>query len=330
MRISKNNCADYILFFFIISLVFALISAFRVFGTGVDYKGYIDIFYGTETTEPAFRLLKSFNFYINENSGAKPLVFVYFICAFVGLYLKGIFYSRYSNNFILSVFLYICTIYFLHEYTQIRAAIGLGICYLSIDEINRHQFKRFSVRIFFAMCFHYSAILMFPVYFYCHFFKKQKRYIQILWTSFLASVLLFKLLHGQSFLIYLGATFYSDLSFLGKLGALQNMNGFSVFNICYLLILVLNTVYYFIYKGFPNKNCDFTIFQLSSLSAIMFYCFFNLGFPVVTFRFSEFFIPFVFIVIPKIVFRFKEKIFIMPVVLFICIYYARTFIKAVL
>ncbi|WP_296664928.1 EpsG family protein [Treponema sp. UBA753] len=328
MRFYKKLYLDYILFFGIVALFFAIFSAFRVFGLGVDYKGYLEIFYGNAPIEPVFTLLKSFNQIINKSG--KSLVFIYFLCAFIGLYLKGSFYAQYSNNFFISILFYIFTIYFLHEYTQIRAAIALGICYLSVKEINRRQFKRFVFRILVAMSFHYSAILMFPVYFYCHFFRKQKRYIQFLWITFVASVFFSNFLHGQSLFIFLGSNLYSKLFFLEKLGALQNMDGFSIFNICYFLILIMNTIFYFLYKGFPDKNYDFTIFQLSSLSAIMFYCFFNLGFHVVTFRFSEFFIPYFFIVIPKIISRFKEKIFLMPFVVLILAYYTRTVLRAVL
>lgn len=325
---SKKYFLDYILYFGIFTVIFAIFSSFRFFGTGMDFVGYLSIFYGDEPTEPAFQLLKIFNNFLNPN--AQSLRFIYFTCAFIGLWLKGSFFKKYSNNFIFSISLYLPTIYFLHEYTQIRAAIGVGICFLSVAEINKRDFKNFAIRILFAMLFHYSAVLMFPVYFYCHFFKNQKRYLQFLWISFIASVFLYNFLHGQSLLIFLGSNFYSKLFFLKKLGALQNMEDFSVFNICYLLILIMNSIFYFLYKGFPNKNYDFTVFQLSSLSAIMFYCFFNLGFQVVTFRFSEFFIPFIFIVIPKIISRFKEKIFLMPIVVLILAYYSRTFIKAVL
>lgn len=324
----KKEQIELIFFFGLIAPFFAIFSAVRFFGTGADYIGYFQIFYGNDKTEPAFVLLKIINSFINGSNGS--LTFVYFICAFAGLYLKGVFYKRYSNLFLLSIFLYAATIYFLHEYTQIRAAVSLGICYLSVDEINKRRLRKFTFRILLAMCFHYSAVIMFFVYFYCNFFKKPKRYLQLLWLSFVFCIALNKFLHGESLLIYLGSKFYSGLFFLGKLGALQNMNGLSVFNICYLLILVINTIYYVLYKGFKAKNTDFTIFCLSSLSSIMFYFLFNMGFHVVTFRFSEFFIPFLFIVIARIVSRFKEKILLTPFILAVLLYYSRTFIKAVL
>ena len=326
--ISRKFFLDYLFYFFILTLFFAIASSVRLFGLGADYDGYRAIFYGSESTEPAFRLLKIINLFINGNRGT--LTFVYFVCAFAGLYLKGIFYLRYSNIFLLSILFYLFTFYFLHEYTQIRAAVGLGICYLSVDEINKQHFKRFLLRILLAMCFHYSSVLMILAYFYCNSFSKPKRYIQILWGTFTVCILMNAFLHGQSLLIYLGTSFYSGLFFLGKLGALNNMNGFSPFNICYFLILILNTVYYILYHGFVQKGNDFTIFQLSSLSTIMFYLFFNLGFEVVTFRVSEFFIPFLFIVIPKIIEKFKEKIFLIPFILLILFYYMRIFVKAVL
>ncbi len=326
---TRKHFLDFLFFFGIIAPIFAIFSASRAFGTGADYGGYLEIFYGEANTEPAFRLLKIINKFFNK--GTVTLAFIYFICAFTGLYLKGTFYKRYSNNFSLSILFYISTIFFLHEYTQIRAAIGLGICYLSVDEINKRQFKRFAIRILFAMCFHYSSVIMFFVYFYCNLFKNPKRYLQILWISFIGCLLLNKFLHGESLLIFLGTKFYFSFFFLGKLGALQNMSEFSVFNICYLGILILTTIYYQLFKGFSSKKSnDFTIFQLCSLSSIMFYSFFNFGFPVVTFRLSEFFIPFLFIVIPKIVSKFKEKFFLFPFIGVILFYYSRIFIKAVL
>lgn len=328
---TKSRFPDFLFYFGIIVPMFAVFTASRFFGTGADYDGYLAIFYGDDSTEPAFRLLKIINNFVN--AGTVTLAFVYFVCSFTGLWLKGVLYKRYSNNFLLSIFLYGTTIFFLHEYTQIRAAIGLGICYLSVDEINKRQFKKFAIRIIFAMCFHYSSVIMFAVYFYCNFFKKPKRYFQILWISFFCCVLLNKFLQDQSLLLFVGAKFYNGLFFLDMLGTLQNMNGFSAFNICYLGVLILNSIYYYLFRdneNFVQKNSDFTIFQLSSLAAIMFYVWFNLGFHVLTFRLSEFFIPYLFIVVSKIVSRFKEKFLLLPFVLIVLLYYSRTFIKAVL
>lgn len=323
--ISRKHFPDYLFFFGVIVPLFAVFSSSRIFGTGADYEGYLAIFYGKESTEPAFRFLKIINSTLNAET--VTLAFVYFVCSFTGLYLKGVFYKRYSNSFLLSVFLYICTIYFLHEYTQIRAAIGLGICFLTIEEIDRRDFKKFALKIFFAMCFHYSSVIMFPVYFYCNFFRKPKRYLQILWISFIVCVLINKILHGATFLDYFGATFYKELFFARKMGPLD-MEGFSVFNIGYFLILVINTIYYFVYKGFKRKGINFLIFQLSSLSSIAFYFLFNIGLKVVTFRLSEFFIPFLFIVIPKIIAKFKEKFLLSPFVLIVLFYFSRTYLKA--
>lgn len=307
---------------------FSIFSAQRIWGLGVDYTGYLEIFYGNKTTEIAFRFLKIVNSIVQGDS--KSLGFVYFFCAFIGLYLKGIFYRTYSNSFFISVIFYIFTIYFLHEYTQIRAAIGLGICYLSIDEINKRQLKKFVIRIFVAMCFHYSAVIMFPIYLYCNFFKKQKCYIKILWGTFFIGVLLNKLLHGQTILAYWSSIFYSNFFLLEKLGSLQLTNEFSILNVCYFIIIILNTIYYLLYNGFPKKNIDFTIFQMSSVSALIFYLFFNFGFYVLTFRCSEFFIPFLFIVIAKIIVKFKERVFLVPFVCIILVYYMRIFIRAVI
>ena len=58
MRFYKKLYFEYILFFGIVAFAFALFSAFRVFGLGVDYKGYLEIFYGNSSTEPVFRILK--------------------------------------------------------------------------------------------------------------------------------------------------------------------------------------------------------------------------------------------------------------------------------
>ena len=118
--IKKRLFLDYLVYFGIISLLFAYFSSSRFFGTGADYNGYLAIFYGDEPTEPAFRLLKVINNFVN--SGTVTFAFVYFVCAFAGLYLKGMLFKRYSASFILSILLYLPTIYFLHEYTQIRAA----------------------------------------------------------------------------------------------------------------------------------------------------------------------------------------------------------------
>lgn len=324
--IKKRFFLDYLVYFGIIALLFAYFSSSRFFGTGADYNGYLAIFYGDEPTEPAFRLLKVINSFVN--SGTVTLTFVYFVCTLFGLYLKGMLFKRYSTSFVISILLYLPTIYFLHEYTQIRASIGLGICFLAVDEIRNRNFKKFSARILIAMCFHYSSVIMFPVYFYCNFFKKQKRYLQILWISFFFCIFFNKVFGGRTLIEVLGGNIFAKMFFARKLGP-SSINGFSIFNVGYLMILLINTAYYFVYHGFSEKKVEFTIFQLSSLSSIMFYMLYNFGFSVVAFRFSEFFIPFLFIVIPNIVKKFKEKFLLMPFVLFVVAYFVKTYLKAV-
>lgn len=323
---SKKRFPDYLFFFGVLVPLFAVFSSARFFGRGADYNGYLAIFYGDDSTEPAFRLLKSVNAFIT--GGAETLAFVYFVASFVGLWLKGALYKRYSCGFLLSVFLYVSTVYFLHEYTQIRAAVALGICYLSVEEINKGRFPRFAVRILFAMCFHYSSVVMFAVYFYCHLFKKPKRYIQFLWLSFIGCIALYAFLDGESLCGYFGAAFYERFFSLGKQGHIS-VDALPVFNIGYIFISVASTIYYVTYKGFRRKNIDFTIFQLATLSPIMYFLLSNVGFPVIAYRFSEFFIPFVFIVIPKIIRRFKERFLFAPFVLVVLVYYARVFYRAV-
>lgn len=322
--LKKNYMFD-ISFVFVFAIFLSYAASSRLFGIGPDYLAYVTIFgENTEKTEPAFMLLRRINQFFFKNN----INVLFFAVAYIALILKLQFYMRYSKNHMLSIFIYCFTIFFLHEYTQIRAALATGICFLTFDDIKNRNFKKFLPKILFAILFHYSSVLMIFAYFYCGIFKRPRTYLRLLWLMFILGTIISILLRGQTLFSLIVPP---DFLFLCNVGDLKSINDCNWYNMFYLLILFGNTLYYKLYNGFKNSSSkDILVYKLSILSPLLYYFCMNFGFHVLTYRFSEFFVPYFFLVIPAIVCRFKEKFFALLFVSLIVAYYCRALCRAAL
>jgi hypothetical protein len=151
---------------FIVLALFALAlsaaSVFRWFGETADYERYqysynvLDFSSPLDTTryEPGY----VFSEWIFKYLLHADFSFFLFCYLAVALLMKVILFCRMTSSPVLTGIVYALLLYPLHEYTQIRAAMGLSVAYFALFEMLRSRYLRAIVLFCVAVMFHYSAI----------------------------------------------------------------------------------------------------------------------------------------------------------------------------
>lgn len=287
-----------------------IFSGFRTSAASTDYATYLEFF----TRVSAARSWASI-----ENSGelfynlipfivgklGMPVVSTFFIFSIIGVFLKGFAIMRNTRYWFGALLVYFTYFYLLHEFTQIRAGIATGIWLLSISTITKRKFGVFLICSAISVCFHLSAIIYLLTYWIDDTKINTKKYVIAL-----VSALIFASLKLDYFSLLLNfpiaiVAAKADL-YVGGISTGLFSNTVNIFNVIVLVelgLLLILTVY--------RKKLQHTVkhynFYLKSyyLSLILF---FGLSaFPPVAFRVRELFQVVHIILIPTIIYLFKEK-----------------------
>lgn len=145
--------------------------AFR--GYGVDHQSYIEWYkhiksFGTGyfahynfMPEPLYALLN----YIIANT-VDNVQYVFILSAFIPLSLIYLAFSKYRGRINLAICLWtFCFCYYLFMFGLVRISIALGIITYAYNFMENRNFKKYMFFCLIAFLFHYSAIIMLPIYF---------------------------------------------------------------------------------------------------------------------------------------------------------------------
>ena len=162
---SKLKPAYLTLFF--CGVILFIIAGFRNSHVDKDYIGYLNYFkmiiesnWLKSRIEPSFVLICKFLGYFTHNGA-----YLFVIYAFLGVTLNLLAIKRLTHFWILSVLIYYCNFFLLHEMTQIRAGVAAGFFLLSIIPMVERKLPQFLIYASLAFFFHYSSIILFPLYF---------------------------------------------------------------------------------------------------------------------------------------------------------------------
>jgi hypothetical protein len=320
----------HVLLFWPIVFVLFLVAAFRGAGVDHDYDNYLEYYntvvqnkYDWVLLEPAYYLISKISYFFLDNS---YLVFI--IYAFLGLTIKSQAIKETSNFIFLSLLLYFCNYFFLHEMTQIRVGVASGIFLYSIKFIEERNIKKFGLCILFATTFHYTSVIGIPFYF----LNPKKLNVKIYYTAIIISIimvflqvstidLLFKV--GGSLPIFQKLNMYKTLI---DNGDVNKINFFNIFSISSLLF---NSLFLWKAAYLETKNKYFILFlKISCFGFLASSVFFD--FPVLSFRISEYLGVVNICLFPMLFYFLKEKyvsttLIVMYVILVfvINIYYAK-------
>lgn len=158
----KDRIDKYVLFLFL-GLVLILTAGFRKEAAVRDYVNYVTYFHEQDflLVEPAFVLLSNV---IHLLIGPYP-IYLFVLFATLGVSLKLIAIKQLSELWFLSIVIYVSNFFILHEMTQIRAGIASALLLLCVKPVYDRDLKKFLLFTFLGFVFHYSAIVILPLWF---------------------------------------------------------------------------------------------------------------------------------------------------------------------
>jgi hypothetical protein len=305
-------------------LILSVISAIRLFGLGNDYHGYFRIFGKSSSVEranvePAFKIIGIINDFLFSSS----LISVFFITSLCALLLKTNAIKKLAPSYyIIITFYYFTTFYWLHEYTQIRVALAIGIYFNAIFVLSEKKFIQYCLYAVIAALFHYSAIVMLFFLVFVKICNTKSKCLMVV---------------GIGFVFALVASNTVAERFRDVIQQLQVVTGIyksgtesdfmSVFNLKYLSLLTIFFLSFFFIV--PSDGIDILLFQSFAFGLCFYYYLNPISLPVISVRFAEFYTSVFIILIPSIISKinFKEKKFLLFMFTFFVLFYSYATLK---
>lgn len=313
--ITKNSLLLKKIFIIYILFIFSFIVAFQLFGYSKDYFNYVELLSNnTLKIEPTWAFIR----YVLHNH----IIFIFLLVTFISLYLKYQFFDL-INNGIELLLLYLATYYLLHEYTQIRVALAIGIYLKGIKYITQRKFCKYLFFYLLAGITHYSLIILFPLYFFYSF--RLKIIVIIPCIIFLLSFLFGDKIKEKDFiseiLIFLKLELINGY-YLAK--RTQPSKVFYLLAKKQLLCLVILLVCYYLFIVKKLKITASVKISIScvSYSLILFYICSFTPFEVMATRFSEILIYFSIILMTQLKSFIREKSLYSLLILLVVIFFS--------
>lgn len=237
-------------FFIIFCIVLVLFAGLRGMDVSRDMYNYVLVFDNanayTDNTlfsmEPMAKIipvtLKYLHIYYYWS------VFLCFAILSVPLKFRAI--LKYSPLPMVSVLLFFSYFYLLQDFTQIRAAVAAAILLWSIDDVINKKIINFILKIAIAVLFHFSAVAIFPLYFFSLKRLNKYKYATLLIICFIIGALRVNLLAfipfvsqiGRNVDMYTALTNAADVATSGVV----TVTNIIYLAICMLFILLIDTL----------------------------------------------------------------------------------------
>lgn len=306
---------------YLIGVTLICFAGFRGYTVGKDMLQYVKIFdsqieysdYFSGVNEPMATIIpvsfKCLDLYTDR------IVFVLF--AILGVSFKISAIRKYSVFPLFSILIYFSHFFLLHEMTQIRAGVAVGILMLTIGDIYYRRKYLFLSKVLCASLFHYSALIFLFAYFLNPIeINVRKYFIYLVLCIILAAT---KAVNILTFVPLL-SSFSKKLQIyenLNNIGGMLEISLFTITSISYILIIMLLIKNI---KRIQMKYCfGIIVFKLYYFSLIFFYLFSSIA--VFSMRVSEIFAVFSIFAIPLIILCLKSKPISYLMVIFLALLY---------
>lgn len=314
-------------FFFLIfiGLMLSIIAGLRPLKYFMDTEMYvfmINTYKDMFDSEPTFWIINQFNQILFEGN----IQTFFLIYAIIGISIKIFAISNISLYPLFSMFTYFCLYFILYDMTAIRASVAIGFFLWAIPDILNKNFKSYLFKTIFAILFHYSALIMFFLYFINPDKINKKFYFIVPIIFFLLSFM------SDNILIvinYLSSLFpvYVEWKIKAYITLLEDStyNTINRFNPFILSLCIIYYISLFNMDKFEQK-ISILLVKLLGLQISVFYLFYSI--PPMAGRISQFIgISLVFL-IPLFINIFKDKFISYSLIsLWLIIYFVSTIIK---
>lgn len=228
-------------------------------------------------------------------------LFLFLIYAILGVTLKFIAIKKLTEFWFFSLLIYFSYYFFLHELTQLKAGVAAAFFLLSIPSIYERRFKSFAVYAGLAIFFHYSAIVIFPLYF----IKNDKIPLWYYLIIPIGYIMFFTNINISSFISLIDIDII-NLKYAQYKG-LSQTNKINVFNILMLFRYVFSAILLWKWRFLNEKN----IYSVIMIKFYILSCFIFIvlaDIPGIAFRLSELLAIVEIILIPYLIYLFDIRL----------------------
>lgn len=161
-----------------LSIALALLASIRP-DNMPDYKAYLRI-YGTPQSPINERIELGFIWFILcvKHFIADDFIIFLFCAAFISIFIKLLAIRQLSSLFYTSLFIYIASKFISNDLIQMRVAFSTGLLLLAVYYKFNNNLLRFLIAATIAFFFHYSAILVYFIW-----FISTKKINKVIWIS---------------------------------------------------------------------------------------------------------------------------------------------------
>ena len=286
-------------FLFFVWLVLALIAAFRP--EDMADRGNYLIFWdeiGEERFEIGFTFFTGFI----RNIGGNFYLFL-FCSAALSISLKLTAICRMTSLIWGALLIYIAYIFVLHDMIQMRCAIASGLLLHAVYYTVHRNFKRFLIIAIIAFLFHYSAILIFPLWFLNTTKPQKKIYVTLILFSYALSI---SGIYFTSLLQYIPIEGLLNI-FLRSQGTLgDNADIFNAVQLCRLAICLF--LFYHAKRIYAQNKFAIVLMKIYAISVAILPLFADL--QIVAYRVSQLYQVVEIVLIPMLLYSFRNMEFL--------------------
>lgn len=304
--INRNLNLDYSRALVILLVFFVfIITAFRLFGLDPDNETYRYIIQqNIYDDEKLYEVTFLFFRQINKIFFDDPL-FVFFMYALFAFSIKTYVFLAYSKAPLLSFLIFICGFALLHEYTQIRAAVAVGVFLTSISDLEKGNFYRYMLKVFVAITFHWSSIILIPLYLLVRKLSLNK-HVSIL--IFIVLLSFFTLFLDIDLLNYVNI-YLSSQEGVNPFGPVVEFKIFNLLSLSQLMIVLVCFGLHIYKKNTLLDKTEITMLKILAISIGAYFAFASIGLVVLAFRISAYLNVVQILFIPAVALKFRPTYF---------------------
>jgi len=311
---NRNKYIIVIATFAILFLLAALRGEFVDHDYGTYKKYYNQLLYSRINIEYSFKIISKFAYEIFNNFHV--VIILYSFLSLIIIF-KAI--LNLSPNFALSILLFYSSLFFIQHMNQIRCGLSVSVFLLSIKYINEKNalkyFSLFAVSVF----FHYSSIIIFPLYFInTKTYKPLIYIIAIVFTYIIVyNVNIINLISNLN-IPYISnkIEIYTQLQRINKI---KPVNIFNTVQLLRIAIFIFLSSKYIIYRNNNRNNNEILLLKIYFWGIITFVIFSNT--PVFAFRISQVYLIVEIIILTHLLYYIKPHYFSKILLILIAIVY---------
>ncbi|WP_041245495.1 EpsG family protein [Geotalea uraniireducens] len=294
-------------------------AGLQLFGPSADYYAYQEMVIDKtnvklDTVEFAFRAL----LWINDILFGSDFQTFLVMFAILGVSIKLFALLKYSKIPLLSLILYAFSYYLLHEYIQIRAGVATGIFLLALSDLAKGDAKRYFLKALLAILFHWSSVVLLPLYFIV-------RYVKIGMFYLLPFIGILLFINGVNVDLVtpealLPIEWLSNY-YVAHSGQQEEIKAFNLISISHVGLFLFVAVLYLRSKEIIDEF-DLVLFKIFSISLFLFFFLSSFQLPVIAFRLNEYLNVVLLLLIPAIVCQSDDKLVMSILFIFYFMLYA--------